>query len=206
MGSYIYLFRHGITEGNLKKYFYGSTDLPLAAEGRQQILDLAARSFYPHPWKADFYATPLRRTVETLRLIYGRQPYRIIDDLREIDCGSFEMRTAEDLHEEPEFQRWMHARGGDVCPPGGEGTAAFRQRVRRGYRELVSRHRLRDLSVRHNKKDAVSIVICHGGVIGAILDQLFPVERESMWDWIPDPGHGCRLQLERGRAQAYEEL
>lgn len=37
MISRIYLIRHGITEGNQKKWFYGAADIPLAEEGLQDF-------------------------------------------------------------------------------------------------------------------------------------------------------------------------
>ena len=40
MGNTLYLIRHGDTEGTLKDLFYGSTDLPLAEQGVQQIKTL----------------------------------------------------------------------------------------------------------------------------------------------------------------------
>ena len=35
--STIYLFRHGITEGNKLRLYYGSTDIPLIEEGIEAI-------------------------------------------------------------------------------------------------------------------------------------------------------------------------
>ena len=34
----LYLLRHGLTEANAKRLYYGKTDLPLSPEGRAQLL------------------------------------------------------------------------------------------------------------------------------------------------------------------------
>ena len=43
MASKIYLIRHGITEGNQKKWFYGAADIPLADEGREELRRIMAK-------------------------------------------------------------------------------------------------------------------------------------------------------------------
>ena len=37
MESRIILLRHGLTEGNQRRGFYGGIDIPLTEEGRQQL-------------------------------------------------------------------------------------------------------------------------------------------------------------------------
>ena len=39
MSSKILFLRHGITEGNKNKWFYGALDLPLLDEGKAEITD-----------------------------------------------------------------------------------------------------------------------------------------------------------------------
>lgn len=63
-----------------------------------------------------------------------------------------------------------------------------------------SLHRLKELSCRHNGNDAVSLVVCHGGVIAAAMEHYFPGERENFWQWIPDPGHGYTISFAGGKA------
>ena len=47
MESRICLIRHGITEGNKNKLYYGFADIPLAEEGIYQLKELAAAGIYP---------------------------------------------------------------------------------------------------------------------------------------------------------------
>ncbi|MGI6721224.1 MAG: histidine phosphatase family protein [Anaerovoracaceae bacterium] len=203
MGSYIHIIRHGLTEGNIKKLFYGTRDLPLAPEGRRQLEDLISEDIYPRPENPDYYATDLIRSQQTLEMIYGKQDFRLLNGLKEIDCGEYEMKTAEELEKEPEFRRWVEDNGSDVRPPGGESVKEFRQRVRSQFKELTGLHRLKDMSVRHNKKDANSIVVCHGGAIGAIMFDCFPGLHDDLWHWIPPTGRGYTLIMDHGEVIDY---
>ena len=85
MESKICLIRHGITEGNQKKLYYGHTDLDLAEEGVENLKELAASGIYPVSENATFYTTGMRRTEQTLRLIYGEQEHEHIELLKEIN-------------------------------------------------------------------------------------------------------------------------
>ena len=83
---------------------------------------------------------------------------------------------------------------------------SFYARISEGLKELRGVHRLNELSHRHNGRDAVSIVVCHGGVIAAIMEILFPGERENFWQWIPDPGHGYTVYFENSDPDSYEQF
>ncbi|MFQ7473652.1 MAG: phosphoglycerate mutase family protein, partial [Anaerovoracaceae bacterium] len=71
MESSICLIRHGITEGNKNRLYYGFSDVPLADEGIDELTKLAQAGIYPYDEEADFYTTGLKRTEQTLSLIYG---------------------------------------------------------------------------------------------------------------------------------------
>ena len=44
---YLYLIRHGITEGNLDGKYIGQTDLALCPQGEKQIQQLVKAGVYP---------------------------------------------------------------------------------------------------------------------------------------------------------------
>ena len=52
--------------------------------------------------------------------------------------------------------------------------------------------------MRHSGREALSIVICHGGTISAVMEEVFPGKKDNFYQWIPDPGHGYMLTLEDG--------
>lgn len=207
MLSRIYMIRHGITEGNQKRWYYGGADLPLVQAGRDALRDLAKRGVYPElPEDADFYTTGLIRTEETLEIIFGQRPHRVIRDLREMEFGEYECCTYEQLKEYEDFDKWAWDETGDVNLPGGESKNQFAARIRKGLKELIGYHRLKELSHRHSGMDAVSAVICHGGVISACMQEMFPDEKSTMWDWMPQPGFGYAVDFENGDPVRYEKL
>ncbi len=212
MGSYMYFIRHGITEGNQKNWYYGQMDIPLAPEGFALIKKLAGDGIYPSAEGADCYTSGLLRTEQTFATIYGDTPHEALPKLQEMNFGAWEgMSFAEieaaDTYRD-EFNQWMSMGGDEILFnfPEGESVKDFHARIREGADELIGRHRLKELSCRHNGKDAVSILVCHGGVIAAIMETFFPGERESFWAWIPEPGHGYEVKLENGKASARREF
>ena len=79
---YLYLIRHGITQGNLDGKYIGQTDLSLCPEGKKQIEDLVAQEVYPEVEKV--YSSPLARCLETAEIIYPEQKLMVIDEICEI--------------------------------------------------------------------------------------------------------------------------
>lgn len=206
MKSKICLIRHGITEGNKNRLYYGHSDIPLASEGVDELVRLAKAGIYPDSASAEFYTTGLTRTEQTLFLIYGDRPHGRIDALREINFGDFEMKTYEELKDTEEYRIWVADEKGELAPPGGESVRAFYERIREGFAELKNRHLLKTLSMRHQAEEALSVVVCHGGSISAVMEALFPGEKENFYQWIPDPGHGYLLTLENGEVTDTEKF
>ena len=104
------LLRHGITEGNRRRLYYGSTDLPLLQEGWEALEDLRAQGGYPTATR--YYTSGMIRTEQTLLALYGPVSHEVLPGLREMDFGAFEMRSYEELP------------AGDNASPGGTGAAA----------------------------------------------------------------------------------
>ena len=73
-------------------------------------------------------------------------------DLREIDFGHFEMRSYEELKDDPEFRHWCDVCSEDAVCPGGESGSQATDRAARALRHIVARGR-----------DAVCVI--HGGII-----------------------------------------
>ena len=65
------LIRHGLTEGNVRRWYYGALDLPLCETGKSALREAAAGGLYP-PYSGERVLTSgMLRTEQTLRLIYG---------------------------------------------------------------------------------------------------------------------------------------
>ncbi len=206
MKSKIVLIRHGITEGNEMHMYYGSTDVSLSERGKHLLEKQREEGLYPISETAQFYTTGMLRTEQTLRIVYGDREHGVIEDLRELDFGEFEMHTYEELNSVPEYQKWITAEDSGKAPPGGESIDSFTERIRRGFDELTIRNELYMLRLRNHRKEAMTICICHGGVISGIMDYIWPGEYKNFFEWIPDPGHGYVLLVEDGSFTGYEQF
>ena len=110
------LIRHGITHGNKYGLYYGATDLPLLEEGVEELRE--RRLGYIYPTAPRYYTSPLQRTQQTLRQLYGAVDFTVVDGLREMNFGVFEMRTGEDLRQDEAFVAWSRRMSTDRCPEG----------------------------------------------------------------------------------------
>lgn len=204
--SQIHLIRHGITEGNQKRLYYGGADIPLADEGIQDLENLVREKIYPTIKKAEFYTSGMVRTEQTFQLIFGEQKHKQIEELREMRFGDFEMKSYHDLKEVPAYQTWISDKSGTLASPGGESIYSFNQRIQEGFRILMEYHSETEARAQDRGEDAASVVVCHGGVISAIMMEQFPHEEENFYQWIPDPGHGYTLFLQQGKTISYEKF
>ena len=206
MESKIVLIRHGITVGNEQHMYYGSTDVSLSERGMQLLEKQRDAGLYPVSEDVQFFTTGMLRTEQSLEIIYGEQEHEVIEALRELDFGEFEMRTYEQLNSVPEYQRWITAEDTKTAPPGGESIEAFTKRIRKGFDELKVKNELYMLKLRNREKQAMTICICHGGVISGIMDYIWPGEHKNFFEWIPDPGHGYVLEVEDGSFTGYSKF
>ena len=108
------LLRHGQTEGSLRDLYYGATDLPVLPESLAALHESAGR----YPTAPRYYTSGLLRTEQTLQAIYGDVPHTALPGLREMDFGDFEMRSYEELKDDPAFRRWMTDSEHNPCPNG----------------------------------------------------------------------------------------
>lgn len=165
----IYLIRHGKTEANEKRLYCGSTDLPLSDTGIKELQCL----HHDRP-DARFFTSGMRRTEETLRILFGEIPFVCEPRFQEINFGIFEMQSYEQLKDTPAYQIWLSGDNEANVPPEGESGEQMKQRVLEAFSEL--------------REDTV--LVTHGGVIAVIMQFLFPEERKSRYDWQPDFGCG----------------
>ncbi|HKK96133.1 MAG TPA: histidine phosphatase family protein [Anaerovoracaceae bacterium] len=197
MSSYICFIRHGITEGNQKKWFYGSVDIPLVNEGIKELNKLKNKGLYPHEKEAIYYTSGMTRTEQTLKLLYGEVEHAIIPELREMNFGDYECKTYDELKSDDDFNRFAYTNDLEYRFPNGESKIIFANRVYKGLNKLIDNHL---------NNTVPSIVIAHGGVITASLDRLFPEESKNMWDWMPKPGRGYKIYFKQGKPDRYEVI
>lgn len=198
----IHLIRHGLTEGNLKGLYVGSrTDLPLCAEGREQLEQLKTRFTYPEV--TTVFCSPLSRAVETAELLFPTASKKlVIQDLREMGFGIYEGKPVKELVKDPDFARWMDPSSG-YTPPHAEETAAFHTRCREVLMHMF------EYMMKTQTYEAACVT--HGGVIMSMMAQkALPVHKPE--EWMADPGAGYTLQMDTaiwmrdGLAEAVEVL
>ena len=207
MRSYIHFIRHGITKGIINKWYYGSADLPLTDEGYEALRELMAEGIYPPLGDADCYTSGMLRADQTLKVIYGNVPFKTIPLLREMNFGSWECKTFNELQKEPEYEEWINNKEGSFTfPGGGDSVISFNERIQKGLKELCGYQRLKELSHRHSGKDAVSIMVCHGGTIAAAMEGWFPGDRENFWQWIPATGRGFTVEFKESEPFSYKTI
>lgn len=209
MRSYIHLIRHGITEGNKQRWMYGASDIPLIEEGYEELSKQVEEEIYPRYEHAHYYTSGKLRCEQTLKAIYGDVDFDVFEPLVEIDCGDWECTSFQWLSQNvPGFDTWNTSPEMRETPmPNGESLNGFRERIHYGFEAFRNMHYIDVLKFRNRGKDAHSVAVIHGGVITAIMYELFGNGEEStFWTWIVKPGRGVTLILEDGKITGYERF
>ena len=175
----IYLIRHGKTEANEQHLYCGSTDLSLSEAGRAELQNL-----HYEIKNVRFLTSGMKRTNETLQVLFGEVPYEADPRFREVDFGDFEMHSYDQLKDRPDYQAWITGDNEANIPPKGESGNQMKQRVLQAFSEI--------------KED--TCLIAHGGVIACIMEHLFPEEGRNRYQWQPKNGSGWVLDEEGYRA------
>jgi alpha-ribazole phosphatase/probable phosphoglycerate mutase len=160
------LVRHAEPEEAAHGRCYGSLDVGLSQAGREHAAQLAVElAGLAYDAVIASPRTRARETAEPLAAARGL-PVTVAEDLREIDFGSFEGRTYEEIERsEPElFRAWMETPTA-VRFPGGEGYGDLRVRALRVLDAVRAVHES-------------AVVVTHGGVI-----------RAGLAGWLELPDH-----------------
>ncbi len=175
------LLRHSITEGNQKKRYIGVTDEPLCPEG----IRLLEEHYYPET--EHIFVSPMRRCVETARLIYPQRAFHIIEELAECDFGDFENKNYLELSDNPDYQRWVDS-GGTLPFPNGESREIFRWRTLRGFQKAVC-HCI-------DQKIRSAAIITHGGNIMTVMEEYVARPKKDYYQWHVENGCGYVVELD----------
>jgi len=160
MTTRVLLIRHGATVLSAEDRFAGSTDVELSDEGREQARCLGDRL-------ADFelaavYASPMRRTVETARLVSGAHPLtpETQPGLREIDHGRWEQLTRREVEARfpEEYANW-EADPFTFAPEGGESGLSVMARALPVLRQIVVGNTGKTVAVVSHKA-TIRLVLC----------------------------------------------
>ena len=184
MKSYvIHFIRHGAIDETLSGKYIGSTDVPLSDKGREALRKLERECRYPYTKVV--FTSPLKRCTETCRILYPELSPLSIANLRECNFGEWEGKTADELKNEPEFEKWL---GGDneVAPPHGESNADFIRRICRMFESIVEGLM--------KTGTTESVIVTHGGVIMTLL-AVYGLPQAKPFEWVMENGCGYSVRI-----------
>ena len=176
----LHLIRHGLIQGNEDGLFMGSgTDVSLRDEGVDRLVKLKERFEYPKIEK--LYVSPLKRCMETARILFPDTEYSIVTDLREINFGVLEGKSyVELLKEDPEFVKYMDPNE-NYTPEGGESGQQL------GIRALSALNEILQDMMKNGIHEARAVT---HGMLMAILLTIVAFPRKDTMEWMSDNGCG----------------
>ena len=177
------LIRHGRTEANEKHLYCGSTDIGLSPRGIRELEEIRGLIMLPGFQDMRILTSGMKRTEETLFLLFGDVPHETDADCREMDFGAFEMRSYEEMKDDPAYIAWISGDNEANITPGGESGNEMTARVLRGLRRIEA-----------EGKD--TLLVTHGGVIAALMAKLFPEAGKNRYEWQPPYGAGYLVDLD----------
>lgn len=184
MKSYIiHLIRHGAIDETLSGKYIGTTDVPLSDKGKMDLKKLDYE--YRYPGTQVVFTSPLKRCTETCRILYPEQNPLSIANLSECNFGEWEGKTAEELKNDPDFEKWL-AGDNSVKPPRGESNADFTRRICRMFESIV------EGLIKTGTTE--SVIVTHGGVIMTLL-AVYGLPQAKPFEWTMDNGFGYSLRV-----------
>lgn len=182
----IYLVRHGQTNENSEKLYYGNMDMSLNDVGRNQILKSAN---YLKNVKFDkIYISERKRTEETALLILGEQKELIIEKrINELNFGAFEGKSYEQLLDEfPEECEVWSSDWKNFAPPNGESYINMYNRVRDFIKDL------------EKEEESNILIATHGGVMRTFFAYIMDEAIDNFWKFSSHNGSIALLKYEYG--------
>lgn len=183
----IYLIRHGISIANEQIRYAGTWDVPLSENGVRDVEMKRDAGLYPKKDGIRLITSGMRRTEETLRIIYGDAEHEAIDAFREMNFGSFEQKTYYDLKDDERYSRWLDDKTGLVRCPDGECRHDVAERVIPAFYDVL-----------HGGRD--SLVVMHGGTISVVMSELFPSDNQFL-AWCPKAAEGYVITAAGGATE-----
>ncbi len=184
MKSYvIHLIRHGAIDETLSGKYIGSTDVSLSDKGREDLIKLDAE--YKYPGTQVVFTSPLKRCTQTCKILYPEQNPLSIPALAECRFGDWEGKTADELKDDKDFEKWL-AGDSSVTPPNGESNADFTRRICRMFESIVEGLM--------KTGTTESVIVTHGGVIMTLL-AVYGLPQAKPFEWTMDNGFGYSVRV-----------
>ena len=201
MKSYvIHFIRHGSIDETLSGKYIGTTDAELSDKGKAALRRLDFENDYPYAKVV--FTSPLKRCTQTCQILYPDIKPLVIANLSECNFGEWEGKTAEELKDDPDFQKWL-AGDNTVKPPRGESNADFVRRICRMFESIVE-----GLMKTGTTECAI---VTHGGVIMTLL-AVYGLPQAKPFEWTMDSGCGYSVRItpmlwQRGKvSEVYQQI
>ena len=158
----IFIVRHGQTDGNSARKYFGITDIELNEEGLIQAGLISKRLERENICR--IYGSNLKRAFKTAEII--AKPHKINveskKDLMEINFGDWEGLSFQEIQKSypHEFSKWQNNIM-DFTIPHGESVLELKKRVETAFSEILN-------SARENNV----AIVTHGGPIRVILSRI----------------------------------
>ena len=195
---HISLFRHGSTKANDEGIYIGNTDYPLTDMGCAELAGKLDQYEYPRVQRV--YSSPLSRCTETAEILFPDVPMYISPDLRELNFGIFEGKSALELVGREDYRTWLKGGSPEIRPPEGESAEELCIRSYKAINTIL-------LDMMENDF-AHCAVITHAGVISNLL-ACFGLPKYSATQLHSEAGEGFEILLTAQmwqRSQAFEIL
>ena len=157
----LYIIRHGQTDWNIAKKIQGRQDIPLNERGRYQAGCLK-KAMENRP-VTDVFTSPQIRAMETAKAVASSSGSVVIPvkDLMEINYGSWEGKTEEELLQEDRalYEAWW-SHPAETAPPGGESISQVNERCQKAWKEIKP------------QLTGDAAIVAHGGLLAHFMEQL----------------------------------
>lgn len=190
---YLYLVRHGQSEGNVVKTFHGQTDYPLTEKGREQARQAGEKLKADGVMFTRCCASDLSRAWDTaLACLAGYDvEAEVCPAMREQFVGDIEGLTWEEMGERyPQVRHdfihdWAH-----TTPPGGESPEDMLARVGSFVDEVIAR-------------GEDTLLVAHFGSLSLVLFHLGLVDEKQAFEpeWAFGQGTYSAVRIEDGKAE-----
>lgn len=171
----VYLVRHGETELNRKKVYYGRLDCDLTEKGVSQAK--ALQPFFSRLKPDLLCVSPLLRAGRTGDLLLGEtKTLRVCDQrLNELAFGQWEGKHYEDLKGDPLYKKWC-ADWRHQPPPAGESFSAMAERTRSFFEDLQRR------------EEETVLIVSHHAVLQQLMAYFLEAPPEHCWHYLFSQG------------------
>ena len=209
--KYILLLRHGSTKANEKFLYCGKTDIGLTDKGKTDLLEKSEHyqkrlSLYQKPDAVNvkYFTSGMKRTNETAEILFNTRNYVCLPGFQEINFGIYEMKSYEELKDRQDYKEWISGDFYSNVPKGGGSGNQMKERVLAAFDKLSN-------ELVAEPEEMMYVLVCHGGVIAAVMEHLFPDYAKNLYEWQPKRGCGYLLTYsdtedDKSRFSSFEDF